>query len=491
MRPAPGAGQAGEEATTANNARSVLVPRPHGPARILYLGGRPSWEYKFLRRALENDRLLQMVALVRVAPREPKFAFLTRKGETTNPLFRGFPTTEDEAERFDQAVLLRLQTRDAHELEGGFPRTPEALFEYQGLILDDVEAAFFTAAQQDLVDRFVGERGGGLLMLGGLGSFRQGGYDRTPIGDLLPVYLDSPADRGPPVGRLSLTREGWLEAWARLRDNEPAERARLDAMPSFKVVSRTRGLKPGAMVLATLGSGKDAVPALVVQRAGEGRSAAITVGDLWRWALRRSPGEPEDLAKFWRQTLRALVADVPQPVTVTVEPRPGEAGVLAVRARVRGRDFRPADGAQVELEALGPDGTRVPLSAQPAAGEAGAFEALYRPQGAGVHWISARASSPDGHSLGQAQAGRALDLDADEHRSVRPNLALLETLARQTGGAVVPADELSQFVERLRDRPAPVSDLDTRPLWHSWVVLLLGLACFASEWALRRRRGLP
>jgi hypothetical protein len=485
------------EATAANNARSVVIPRPRGPARILYVGGRPSWEYKYLRRALDSDRLLQLVALVRIAPREPKFAFLTRKGESTNPLFRGFGASTDDAERYDEPVLQRLGTRDAQELSGGFPKTPEALFEYQALILDDLEAGFFSAAQQSLVDRFVAERGGGFLMLGGVGSFRQGGYERTPIGDLLPVYLDRPAgSAGPaPAARLGLTREGWLEAWARLRDNEAGERERLQGMPAFKVWSRTRGLKPGATVLATLepgrGGGKDTFPALVVQRAGEGRAAAITVGDLWRWALRRSPGEPEDLSKFWRQTLRALVADVPRPVTVTLEPRPAEAGALLAEVKVRGRDFKPADGARVQLEAIAPDGSRLTLPAQPAPNQNGVYQAVYRPRGSGVYQVHASATAPDGTPLGDGSAGRALDREADEHRSVRPNLALLETLARQTGGAVIRQSELEGFVRRLRDRPAPVSDLDTRPLWHSWLVLLAALTCFAGEWALRRRQGLP
>ena len=40
------------------------------------------------------------------------------------------------------------------------------------------------------------QRGGGLLMLGGLDSFAEGKYDRTPVGDLLPVYLDRPHARG-------------------------------------------------------------------------------------------------------------------------------------------------------------------------------------------------------------------------------------------------------------------------------------------------------
>ena len=39
----------------------------------------------------------------------------------------------------------------------------------------------------------MGRRGGGLLMLGGPDSFADGKYDRTPVGEILPVYLNRPA----------------------------------------------------------------------------------------------------------------------------------------------------------------------------------------------------------------------------------------------------------------------------------------------------------
>ncbi|HEY0706831.1 MAG TPA: hypothetical protein VGG33_08545 [Polyangia bacterium] len=481
------------EATQLNNVRRVHVPRPRGPTRLLYVGGRPNWEYKFLRRALERDRLLELTGLVRAAAREPKFAFLTRQGEAVNPLYRGFGTTTNDAERFDEPVLVRLDVRNNDELRGGFPKTAEELFSYQGLIIDDMESGFFSAAQQTLVDRFVSERGGGLLMLGGIASFRHGGYERTPIGDLLPVHLGAPRtgeSMTAPLGRrLTLTREGWLEAWMRLRDSETAERARLEAMPPFQVASGTTGLKPGATVLARLSFGKSEIPALVMQRAGEGRTAALTVGDLWRWGLRQTPGEADDLAKFWRQTLRALVADVPAPVSADLSPHPAEAGAFAVRVAARGRDFRPAADATVEIDAIYPDGRRVRLSSEPGT-DPGTFDAVVRPEGPGVYRVAVRATASDGQLLGEAEAGRAIDLDADEHRAVRPDRAFLAEIARASGGAVVAANELDQWAERLRDRPAPVSDIHVRPLWHSWLVLLIALGCLAAEWTLRRRRGL-
>ena len=115
--------------------------------------------------------------------------------ESTNPLFRGFEHPDEEAaEHYDQPVLVRLGTKDENELRDGFPKTAEELYQYDAVILDDIEAAFFTQDQLTLLQNFVSRRGGGLLMLGGPDSFAAGQYDRTPVGSLLPVYVerDSP-----------------------------------------------------------------------------------------------------------------------------------------------------------------------------------------------------------------------------------------------------------------------------------------------------------
>src|SRR6185436_2671702 len=128
------------------------------------------------------DDQVQLVGLFRIARREPKFEFRGRAGEANNPLFRGFTNTSpDEVERYDQPVLVRLNTKDEFELRGGFPKVPEDLYEYHAVIIDDLEAEFFTSDQKTLLQKFVSERGGGFLMLGGAESFAQGKYQRTPI----------------------------------------------------------------------------------------------------------------------------------------------------------------------------------------------------------------------------------------------------------------------------------------------------------------------
>ncbi|MDI6449918.1 glutamine amidotransferase [Anaerobaca lacustris] len=486
------------EATLANNARTVVVDRGEGPYRILYVAGRPNWEYKFLQRAVSEDDQVQMVGLIRVARREPKYDWRGRSGEQSNPLYRGFDNQDrEETEAYDQPVLVRLNTRDAAELQEGFPKTAELLFGYHAVILDDIEAAFFTHDQMDLLRRFVTERGGGFFMLGGKDSFREGGFDRTPISSILPVYLDRvPQNVTNSTIRITLTREGWLEPWTRLRDNEQAERERLGTMPDFRVLNRVRSTKAAARTVGTIGGdGAEGLPALIVQRIGHGRSAALTVGDIWRWGM-QSPEAREDMNKFWRQTLRWLVADVPGRISLQVADEPDRANdVMPLRVRVRSESFEPMDSVSVAVEVDQPQGQTLRLTATPAAGESGLFESAYVPRVSGGYRARAVVTGPDGIEIGRAQAGWATDLEAREFRSIKANRPLLEQIARQTGGRVVEIDELERFARSLPNREAPISEFWVRPLWDLPGVLpavfLLVVLCLAVEWTLRRWKGMP
>ena len=91
-------------------------------------------------------------------------------------------------------------------------------------------------------------------MQSGVESFVEGGYRRTPVGNLLPIYLDRRAASGIDLNngayRLALTREGWLQDWVRLRKTEAEDQARLQSMPEFAVVNQVGNLKPGAAELA-------------------------------------------------------------------------------------------------------------------------------------------------------------------------------------------------------------------------------------------------
>jgi hypothetical protein len=361
--------------------------------------------------------------------------------------------------------------------------------------LDEVEAAFFTQDQLSLIQEFVSSRGGGFLMLGGKESFTNGNYGRTPIEELLPVYLDPPRDaQAGNMYQLQLTRDGWLQPWTRLRTNEQDEEKRLAAMPEFYTVNPVQSVKPGATVLAHVSALPDGrqLPALVVQQFGNGRSAALLVGDLWRWNLKRSDPSESDLEKSWRQMVRWLVADVPARVDPEVRRKLQDSqGTMEISVRVRDGTFQPLDNASVSVDVKTPDGKSVALSAAPSEFTAGGYTVTFTPRIPGAYRGEVVAVAADGSEIGRREIGWATEPATLEFQNLQPNRELLTKLARESGGEVVQLDELPAFVAGLPNRKIPITEPWIYPLWHQWSVFILAISCLAGEWGLRRWRGLP
>ncbi len=484
------------EATLANNSRLVAVDRGGGPYRVLYVCGRPNWEFKYLRRALSDDAEVQLVGLVRVARREPKFDFRDQATQGNNPLFKGFDLPDaDTAERRDQPVLIRLGTRDAAELKGGFPLASKDLFDYHAIVLDDIEAGFFTPDQQALMRQFVSRRGGGLLMLGGPDSFGSGKYQRTPVGDMLPVYLDGAGlstDAGGPEFRLVLTREGWLQPWVRTRKTEEEETQRLDKMASFQALSRSGNAKPGASVLATVRDASERIyPALVAQPFGKGRTAALLIADLWRWNLRREDPAQDDFDRSWRQTIRWLVADVPGRVEIQASPVEGTSQPATdLMVKALDAEYLPLDNAKVSVQVKKPSGGDLVLGADPDASDAGQYRARYVPREPGAYRAVATVTGPDGAAVGQREVGWCIQPEAEEFAHLEPNRDYLAEIAAKTGGEVISAEQVASFVAGLPARGAPLTETWISPIWHRGFYFLITIGCLCAEWTIRRRFGM-
>ena len=479
-----------EEATMANNRRIVAVERRREPYRILYVAGRPNWEYKFLKRALDDDPQVDLVGLIRIAKREPKFVFLGRGGESSNPLFKGFGG-DDEEERYDKPILKRLNVKDEEELKDEFPKSAAELFGYHAIILDDLESAFFMPHQRELIRRHVSERGGGFMMLGGQESFTQGGYENTPIAELLPVYLQR---RGAvtPVDNLEykLEREGRLSKWMRLRKTEADEEDRLEDMPRFRVLNQVDRIKPGATVMASMLDGNgNKLPALVVQRYGHGKSAALLVGDMWRWQM-AGAGKRDDLPRAWRQIIRWLVAEVPNRVQLTSEPESGARRKLTVKAK--DGEFKPLGYANVELSVLpaGDESKAIDL-AKPVGTEIGVFESSYKPGEEGGYVARAKVRDEEGKMIGEVEAGWASNPAADEFNSLQPNVTLMEKLAKRTGGQLLAVSDLANWAKELPMKKADVMQPFPTTLWHLPWMFAVALLLLVTEWWLRRRHWLP
>lgn len=511
--------RATKEITLRNNSRYQVVDRGHGPYRILYIAGRPNWEFKFLKRALEEDDEIQLTALIRIARKEPKFNFRDSKVDSANPLFSGFEDAlPEEKEQYDEPVFARLGLTETNQLKRGFPKDAEELFDYHAIIIDDIEHDFFTAEQQSLIRQFVSIRGGGLLALGGQESLRGKGFRNSVLGQLLPIYgedgitdLTQPLSNSTPsnlpsiaaggkssvnqnadnVVRFQLSREGWLQPFLRLAENEAAEQKRLEGMPPFEVINRVGGTKPGASVLVEgLAPDDSRVPVLATQRFGSGRTAAFMIGDLWRWGLRNEGPKESPLGQSWRQMVRWLIADVPKAIQMRVAPLKDSSRTFRITTSVKDSSFQVADNAQVSVTITSPKGTSTTALCEPSTNEVGEYEATIVAEEEGVYTATAEVKSIEGTSMGSAQTGWVYEPSAKELQSIGDDKNTLEQIASETGGEVIAWDALDGFVSQLPSKKVPVMETRVIPLWHQTWVLLAAITFVCVEWGMRRRYGL-
>jgi uncharacterized membrane protein len=441
----------GEE-NPANNSMARLLGVTDDKRRILYVEGEPRWEYKFIRRAEDDDKIVQVASMLR--------------------------TTENK--------VYRQGISDPKELENGFPVRPEDLFPYDGIILGSVEAGYFTPLQQELLREFVDRRGGGLLFLGGRFSLSDGGWRGSSLVDLLPTILPNSRNtfhRNPATAELTVA--GSDSPITRLMDDPAKNTDRWKKLTYLMDYQDAGTPKPGATVLAELNSGGRKLPLLVTQNYGRGRTAVMATSGTWRWQMSQPLGDPaHDL--FWQQLLRWLVLDSPGKVVVTA---PGQTlmddGQIQLTADVRDKDYMPVSDAKVSAHLTGPDGLSALVDMTPAADSPGVFHANWTAEKPGSYLAEVTAS-------GQTENGTLPFERIDgvaENFHIEQNRELLEKLASETGGRYWRPDELTRLPNEISYSDAGISVRDIKELWNMPVVFLWLLFLISTEWLLRRKWG--
>ncbi len=440
-----------------NNQQARVLNVDNAKPRILYMEGEPRWDYKFLRRAVEDDKNIEVVSILRT---------------TQNKLYRQLPPDAN-----------------ADYLKDGFPTKVEELFAFQGLILGSVEANYFTPAQQELIQQFVDRRGGGLLFLGGRASLADGGYEKAPFSDLLPVHLPNHKNtfhRDPAYPEL--TAAGRESLICRIDENPESNVNRWKKLPYLMNYQEAGVPKPGALALADMTVSGHKLPLLVTQKYGRGRTAVFATGADWRWQMLQ-PLEDMSHEIFWRQMLRWLVSDTPTRVVAST-PRLvlKDDGRVHLRAEIRDTTYLATSDAQVEARILGPDGASQTVEFHPDPIEQGVYSADWDAsrEGSYVAEVTARRGQQE---LGRDVVTLRRENGVAENFHIEQNRELLEKLSAQTGGRYYHPNEVTKLGEDISYSDAGITVRETKDLWDMPVVFFLALLLCSSQWLLRRKWG--
>lgn len=444
----------GEENRDNNRLTSVLAV-DDTKRRVLYVEGEPRWEYKFIRRALDDDPAVAVVSMLRT---------------TQNKVYR-------------QGIA------NPNELADGFPTRAEELFGYQGVVLGSVEAAFFSTAQRQLLKDFVDRRGGGLLLLGGRASLADGGYGIPPFSELLPVQL-------PPRKNTfqrsfvaaELTDAGRKSLICRIDADPEKSNQHWEILPYLADYQDPGTPKAGAVVLARVDAGGKRLPLLITENFGRGRSAVFATGGSWRWRMQQ-PVADSSQETFWRQLLRWVAGATPSRVvgssdTITLE----DQGRIQIRAEVRDTNYLPAGDADVKATIISPDGGSEMVALRPEPLAAGVYSAEWNAAKSGSY-IAEMSARQGNKELGKDVLTFRREDGTAENFHREQNRDLLKKLADETGGRYYTAQNANRLSQEISYSEAGITSREIRDLWNMPAVFLLLLALRTTEWVLRRRWG--
>lgn len=425
--------------------------------KVLLIEDLPRWEYQYLKNALYRDRTVQLSVLLHSA--DPLFS-----PEGNLPIKR-------------------------------FPESRDALFEYDVIIIGDVDRRKFSVQQLEWIEQFVSEKGGGLIFIAGERFFNPNSYVGTPLETLVPV---EPSDEQL-AGNVSaswhpeMTIEGSVSPILKFDKNISANEEVWASLKPFYWYYQARRAKPGAQVLLTQPedhnpySPDGKFPIMVLQRVGAGRVFFSASDETWRW--RYYTGR-QYFNTFWLQLIRFLSLPQEEMSIDTGRPRYSLGDQVKVTMRLADRECIPTtlEEIKVTIRHTAEDGTPQieDLSLQRTRPEVAVFETEFIPERSGKYLVAGEVASKRGKL--SAMGEFTVAPSREEFRDPTRDQEFIDSLAGASEGSLaVTLGDLGPMLGRIVSRSRDVPDDDTDPIWDSPLALGLFVLLIATEWILRKK----
>jgi hypothetical protein len=486
--------------------RSFTVYAEERRLRVLFFESEPTWEAKFIRRALEQSGLFEVDYSAQVS-----------RAATVG-------IAEEAAERNEEPEAPpRAQ-------QGGTQSTPEArlrralqsasqLNSYDCVIVGATENGLLSTAESARLREWVERRGGGLVVLGG-NSFN--GSIAAPGGklySLLPAEtgLVKSAEAGQEVSRGRPLEAEKTRGVVQLTPTEAGASGALGGYLNASVEGRTKtsmltgqglrlgNLRPGAKVLAVAGqagadgTGETGAALIAAMRYGLGRTLLFAPADSWRIRTSALSNEEDDAGgafnALWQGIVLWTAANARSPVEIILsDDSPAEGSSLTAEIRARAASFASLkiERLSARLQPLTEDASDNSTAAAqprelafaPDETDASVWRARFSVRARGRYALEIE------YTAG-GQNGRIEKYFTSVAPSAQGAGAAFDTLrraARERGGELVSAADINALVERLV--AASSSKESVRRVWELrtwWPLAFLVPLLLSTEWFMRRR----
>lgn len=500
-------------------ARSFSLNVKEHRWRVLFFEGEPTWEAKFIRRALAQSTLFEV----------DYFAQVSRAAAVGATEDASSPGT-GEAEAKDESAGVNDSKRDA----AGTPeaklhaalRSVERLNSYDCVIVGATPDEMLSGAEAARLSEWTQMRGGGLVVLGGNSFSSSIVAPGGKLYNLMPAAIDARGfssevqqqSRGVPLEaekggeRLMLlpTTTGARSALGAYLDTLQSAAQSGGALTGQGL--RLGALRPGASVLAVAARGsapataattsETGTPLIAAARYGAGRTLLFAPADSWRLRTTTagaSGGQEESATPYdalWQGLMLWATAGARPPVEITLIDDAPAAG-RRLTAEIRARDaatFAPAaiEKLNARLQPLTENAEASADNAQPREvafvpdeNDRSVWRALLDIQAPGQYALEADfiAGGKGGSASKQFEVSAPFSIETG---------AAYDTLgraARETGGTLLTGDDPQSLIARLN--AASFNPATTRRTWELrtwWPLAFIIPLLLSAAWLVERMK---
>ena len=433
--------------------------------RLMYVAYEPTWEWRFVKEVFHRDKAVGL------------------RG------FRTYLASSDPRVRESNQLFLRTLTPQ----RGAF-------FANDVLFLDDVPRTVLSPRFGSMVREFVGNLGGGLVVIAGP-RFGPQELAGTALEEMLPVIIDPGLQRNDHQSfELQLTAASQSGRFPFMQLGSGAGDTRrvwktLGQLPWYQPV---RGIHSRADVLAEHPTDVCAntdvkQPLIAIRRYGEGEVVYLGFNETWR--LRRQQGD-RHYRHFWGALIDRLgishalgsrkrfVARLDAP-----QHRYETGDMVTVSIQAYDQNYEPlSDGplsdSVLRAELLLPTATGPPAGRQLAVPllRPGIFETQFQVYLPGKYQLRIR----DPVTSEMTELTFEVQQTSAERRGAVRDVRLQTELAQQTGGQSYTLDRTANLVSDMALQPRQLAVTRQRALWTTPMWFLCAVSLMLGEWLTRK-----
>ncbi len=437
-----------------NNAGTVAIKVLQEKLEILYVEGRPSWEFTFLKRALDSAGNLNVRYLIAL------------DGARLQPLGDG---------------------------PASFPGTAERLAGYAAVIIGDCDPSLLNEAQWSALVEYV-RRGGGAVLLAGRSDAGLSRFAGTPVGGIIPLA---------PAPEIAARRSGSFDVFLTAAGREhPVTKVDVDAavtdslwaeLPPLLEVFLIGHPRSRGQVLASAKAGGRNLPVIAVGRFEEGKVMAVNSSSLWRWGFLSEGllGSRTLYDRLWTNAVRWLTRVEDKGVSIYSESGVYQSGEpVRLGASVTGQGYRPIAGATVSARVEDREGRGVSRSMTLVDSDVpGHYEGRLEALAPGAYDLSGEAALGEA-ALGSSTGRFRVDTAGLEYLDLTARADVMRAIASESGGRSYTMDNYERLAEEMGEARLEFTRTVDIDIWNHPAVFFLLLATLGIEWTWRRRLGM-